>query len=667
MVGAAGRGDAPVRAIAFYLPQFHRIPENDRWWGEGFTEWTNVRRARPLFPGHEQPKAPGALGWYDLTEPGVAERQAALAREHGLHGFCYYFYWFNGKRLLERPLEAMLARGTPDFPFCVCWANENWTRRWDGREQDVLMAQHYSAEDGVRLFDEFLRLFRDPRYIRVDGRPLLLVYKASLIPDVARITAIWRERAAASGVAEPYLVYCETGEPTDPPSLGFDASVEFPPHRHHAHWLNAQVRGLDPGYTGMLTSYRALVAQSVSRDVSGARRLRCVAPSWDNTARQGLRGTVFVGSSPELFGYWVETMVRDTRRRLDGDERLLFVNAWNEWAEGCCLEPDARYGTQYLEALHAGLAAGARLPVVSLERPRFRDVVRDTRAEIDAGELVVARHGATPEDGAHGVSVVMPVYNHERYLGRALASLAAQTLAPCELVAVDDGSSDAGDAVIERFARTAPFPVTLARQRNRGAHVALNRGLALARGRTIALLNSDDEFHPRRLERLSAVLDDATGFAFSDAELIDDEGRPAHGADADSLRAAIARANAHATIVETLLARNVAISTGNFMFGRALLDAIGGFAALEICHDWDFVLAATRHTRVLRVAEPLYRYRLHGGNTVTMRVFTGLMDVERLLRRFLATLPTHPRVDDLARARIHDQVEDRGQKGLMPA
>jgi len=340
-----------LRTLAFYLPQYHRIPENDAWWGEGFTEWTNVRRARPLFPGHAQPRVPGALGYYDLDDPGVAERQAALARAHGVFGFCYYFYWFDGRRLLERPLESMLARGTPDFPFCVCWANESWSRRWDGGDQALLVEQRYGADDSRRLIDAFLRLFADPRYVRVDGRPLLLVYKPSSMPERLATLAMWRERARAAGEREPWLVACETASRAAAPSLGFDATVEFPPHQFDSYWLNGTVRGLAPGFNGLVTSYRALIAQSIERDASDAKRLRCVAPGWDNTPRRGLGSTVFANASPELFGYWAEAMTRDTRARLHGDEQLLFVNAWNEWAEGCYLEPDMRTGTQYLEAL----------------------------------------------------------------------------------------------------------------------------------------------------------------------------------------------------------------------------------------------------------------------------------------------------------------------------
>jgi len=661
------RDDTPVRALAFYLPQFHRIPENDAWWGEGFTEWTNVRRAAPQFPGHEQPKLPGELGWYDLTDPAVGEAQAALARAHGIHGFCYYFYWFNGRRLLERPLEAMLARGTPDFPFCVCWANENWTRRWDGGDDQILMEQHYGAEDSARLFDEFLRLFRDPRYVRVHGRPLLLVYKATLIPDAAATMTMWRRQAAATGMPEPYLVACETAGLADDVRAAFDALVEFPPHGHRAVWMNAQVPGLAPDFTGVVTSYRAQVLQSLKRDVDGLGTLRCVFPAWDNCARRGPRGTVFAGSSPELFGYWVERMTVDTRRRLAGEERVLFVNAWNEWAEGCCLEPDARYGRQYLEAFRDGLARGSRAPAASLDRPAWREVERDAADAVARGELAVHRFGTPPAPGASGVSVVMPVHNHAGYLERTLASIVAQTAPPSELVAVDDGSSDASAAVVERFARTAPFPVTLARQPNRGAHVAINRGMALSACDTIALINSDDAYAPDRLERVAEALAPGRALAWSDVAFVDDRDAPASGEGVDAVAAAIRASHAPGARIDVLTRTNVAVSSGNLVFRRSLLDAIGGFAALEVCHDWDFVLAASYATDVAVVPAPLYRYRVHGANTFVTRRLAGQIEVERVLRRFLSRIREHPALEAPARERLRAGLAERGLERLWPA
>lgn len=661
------RDDAPVRALAFYLPQFHRIPENDAWWGEGFTEWTNVRRAAPQFPGHEQPKLPGELGWYDLDDPAVADAQAALARAHGIHGFCYYFYWFNGRRLLERPLEAMIARGTPDFPFCVCWANENWTRRWDGGDDQILMEQHYGPEDSARLFDEFLRMFRDPRYLRVDGRPVLLVYKATLIPDAAATMAMWRRQAAAAGMADPWLVACETAGLNDDVRAAFDALVEFPPHGHRAVWMNAQVAGLAPDFTGIVTSYRSQVLQSLKRDVDARRTLRCVFPAWDNTARRGSRGTVFTGSSPELFGYWVERMTIDTRRRLGGDERLLFVNAWNEWAEGCCLEPDARYGRQYLEAFRDGLERGSRASALPLERPAWLEVEQDTSDAVARGELVVERIGTPPARGTLGVSVVMPVYNHARYLERTLASIASQTALPRELVAVDDGSTDASAAIVERFARAAPFPVTLARQPNRGAHAAINRGMALSACDTIALVNSDDAYAPERLERLAAALAPGRELAWSDVAFVDELDAPAAGPGIDAVAASILEAHAPGGRIGVLTRTNVAVSSGNLVFRRALLDAVGGFAALDVCHDWDFVLAASYATGIAIVPEPLYRYRVHGTNTFVARHLAGQIEVERVLRRFLERIGEHPALDAEARDRLRAGLADRGLERLWPA
>jgi hypothetical protein len=304
-----------VRAIAFYLPQFHRIAENDRWWGEGFTEWTNVQRGRPQFAGHYQPHVPGELGYHDLLDPAVRSAQARLAREHGIHGFCYYHYWFNGRRLLERPLEAVLASGEPDLPFCVCWANENWTRRWDGLDDEILMQQVYGLEDSLAFLRSLLPLFRDPRYIRVDDRPLMLVYKAALIPNVADTVAAWRTEARAAGFAGLHLVACQTTGETDPLQLGFDAGCEFPPHGHYAVPLNGEMRGLDPAFRGLVTSYKSQVVQSLERPLPDFPLYRTVMPGWDNTPRRQAGGTVFVGSSPELFGYWVERMAR---RRASG-------------------------------------------------------------------------------------------------------------------------------------------------------------------------------------------------------------------------------------------------------------------------------------------------------------------------------------------------------------
>ena len=350
---AGGQGDAPVRVIAFYLPQYHAIPENDAWWGKGFTEWTNVRRARPSFAGHWQPHEPGELGYYDLTESAVREAQAALARQHGIDAFCYYYYWFGGKRLLERPLLEMAASGGPDFPFCVCWANENWTRRWDGLEREILIAQSYSRDDGIAFMRSLLPLFRDRRYVTVDGRPLLCVYKTAESPDVAATVALWRDTCRREGVGEIYLAGVQHRADDDPTRFGFDAAIEFPPIGHSAEDLTPRLAATDPAFRGHVFDYAGVAAHYLSQPEPPFRQFRGVTPMWDNTARRQNHGMVLADPSPELFGVWVERAIADTRRRHRGDERLLFINAWNEWGEGNHLEPDARNGRRYLEAVRS--------------------------------------------------------------------------------------------------------------------------------------------------------------------------------------------------------------------------------------------------------------------------------------------------------------------------
>ena len=220
-----------LRAIAFYLPQFHPIPENDEWWGKGFTEWTNVSKANPLFEGHYQPHIPGELGYYDLRSPQTRKAQAKLAREYGIHGFCYYHYWFNGKLLLNQPLDEVLASGEPEFPFCLCWANEDWTRAWDGRSGEVLIGQAYNHDDDRAHMRYLAPIFTDNRYIRVGGKPLFLVYRANRMPDPKKTAELWREEARSLGIGELYLCRVESfpDEHADPAAIGFDASVEFQP------------------------------------------------------------------------------------------------------------------------------------------------------------------------------------------------------------------------------------------------------------------------------------------------------------------------------------------------------------------------------------------------------------------------------------------------------
>jgi hypothetical protein len=342
--------DDRVRIIAYYLPQFHPIPENDEWWGPGFTEWTNVSQAVPYFEGHYQPHVPGELGYYDLRLPEVREAQANLAREYGISGFCYYYYWFAGRRLLERPLEQVLALGKPDFPFCICWANENWSRRWDGSEQEVLVQQVHDPATDEAFIRDVIPVFKDPRYIRLGGAPLLIVYRLSLLPSPVETAARWRRICAEEGIPRIHLCMAETFGLSQPHLYGFDSAVQFPPHGNQAPGRNHELHWNGEGFTGAVFSMRDVVADQMARELPAYKRFPGVMTSWDNTPRKKKAGHVFIDATPEVYEMWLRHAVDVARRTLPEGERLVFVNAWNEWAEGAHLEPDRKNGRTYLEA-----------------------------------------------------------------------------------------------------------------------------------------------------------------------------------------------------------------------------------------------------------------------------------------------------------------------------
>jgi len=326
----------------------------------------------------------------------VREAQAALARAHGIHGFCYYHYWFNGKRLLERPFTEVLASGEPDFPFCLCWANENWTRRWDGRNREILIAQDYSPEGARAMIRELIPALRDPRYIRVRGRPLFLVYRANDLPDPRATAAIWREEAVAAGLPGLYLCHAETFQEAtvaqDPAQLGFDAACGVPPHGLNSPRSTATA-GLDPAFSGFAYDYADAARALALRPTASYRRFHTVMPSWDNTARVGRRAHLAVNATPEAYRAWLETVTNRTRRDMEGDEQLVFINAWNEWGEGCHLEPDRRHGFAWLEATRAALSGTAlRMPAAA---PADEHLSIYQQIDRLAGELGL--DGAAPE------------------------------------------------------------------------------------------------------------------------------------------------------------------------------------------------------------------------------------------------------------------------------
>jgi glycosyltransferase involved in cell wall biosynthesis len=344
--------DAAVRIVAYYLPQFHPIPENDIWWGKGFTEWTNVSKALPQFPGHYQPRLPGELGFYDLRLVDMLRRQAALARKYGIHGFCFHYYWFGGKRLLETPLNLLLQNRDIDLPFCICWANENWTRRLDGQDNEILIAQSHSDDDDIAFASSLEPALRDPRYIHVKDRPLILLYRPSLLPNALATARRWRTHFTRGGYGDPYLVMVQSFDNEDPRLYGFDAAVEMPPHRvgYGVPRINSELQFFDPSYQGSVHDYGEMVRRAVAMPPSPFKQFRGVCPSWDDEARKPGRGTVFAHSTPHKYAHWLRAVCNIALENQDPSERLVFVNAWNEWAEGATLEPDRHYGYAYLRA-----------------------------------------------------------------------------------------------------------------------------------------------------------------------------------------------------------------------------------------------------------------------------------------------------------------------------
>jgi len=359
-----------LRTIAFYLPQFHPIPENDDWWGKGFTEWANVAKAKPLFRGHYQPHLPADLGFYDLRVPEVREAQADLARSHGITGFCYHHYWFGGKRMLERPFDEVLNSKTPDFPFCLSWANEPWSRTWTSEfsSAEILLDQTYSTEDDRRHIQYLIEAFKDKRYIRVNGKPLFLIYKVEHIGDrMSEMLSIWRKELNIAGIEDLYLVSVRT-----PPPDGFDASVDFFPGTGHQPSRSRIVNSLNYRLSKLVTgsrskhriyNYQEIVEHMLEKPYPDFKQFFCPVPGWDNTARRAEAGALILhNSTPDLFETWVEFCVEQTNQRFSGEEQILFINAWNEWAEGCHLEPDQRWGASFLEATRSALSKGL-LPI----------------------------------------------------------------------------------------------------------------------------------------------------------------------------------------------------------------------------------------------------------------------------------------------------------------
>lgn len=355
-----------IKYIAIHLPQFHPIPENNAWWGEGFTEWTNVARAQPLFNRHYQPHLPADLGFYDLRLDESRKAQAALARQYGIDGFCYYHYWFHGRRLLERPVNEILDSEQPDFPFCLFWANETWEGRWHGvtTGKKTLIKQDYSVQDDLDHIRWLAPAMADPRYIQVAGRPLFIIYRPLDLPDCAHTLDTWREEMVRQGLPNPYFMASNShAHKANLLQYGFDGVLQFLPQlsvldcfepRNLRHHVKRLVENFAHGVIASdlhIYDYEDSVRKMLLDNEWPV--FRSLFPSWDNSARSGRKGVIFNNSSPEKFAKMLLEVSLQTLEQHPEGSRVVFLNAWNEWAEGNHLEPDQKYGRAFLEAVHA--------------------------------------------------------------------------------------------------------------------------------------------------------------------------------------------------------------------------------------------------------------------------------------------------------------------------
>jgi lipopolysaccharide biosynthesis protein len=353
------------RLVAFYLPQFHPIAENDYVWGKNFTEWTNVTSDVPRFVGHIQPFLPKDTGYYDLRIEDNMADQIEMAKKHGLHGFCFYYYWFSGKRLLEKPIDNFVANKDWDFNFSICWANENWTKRWDGRDNEVIVAQEYHPNDPINFIKDVEHILLDPRYIKEDGKPVLTVFRASELKDPARYAEVWREYFRDKHNQELHLVSIISFEDKDPRTYGFDAALDFAPQsaffknecfdNKRYPYLDVKEKLLDINFEGSVADYRAIALNKQSYTYFDFPTYKCVTPSWDNDARKKGKGFVMANQSPDIYGEWLQNILEievETRKN-----PLVFINAWNEWAEGAVLEPTFHNGRAVLNRTTQALAS----------------------------------------------------------------------------------------------------------------------------------------------------------------------------------------------------------------------------------------------------------------------------------------------------------------------
>lgn len=342
-----------TKLIAFYLPQYHSIPLNDKHYGKGFTDWLNVVKSIPQWTGHYQPRLPADMGFYDLTDINVIKRQVELAKLYGIYGFCFHYYWFSGNKLLEKPVNMLLENKNINMPFCICWANENWSTQWDGGNRQIIMKQDLQSDDGDKFFNDILPFIRDARYIKINNKPVLIIYKPDLFNKNLFLNFIskLREKSKENGFDDIYIITAKFTFEDRITDWGIDACVEFPPHRMKELITDDISEYINPQFIGMIYNMQDYILNKKHLYETSEKTFKTVFPSWDNSARKAYSGAlVFNKMSPDLYKSWLKDCIDWTKKNNTKDEQFVFINAWNEWAEGAYLEPDQKYGYAYLKA-----------------------------------------------------------------------------------------------------------------------------------------------------------------------------------------------------------------------------------------------------------------------------------------------------------------------------
>src|SRR6266542_1499110 len=627
-----------LRPIAIYLPQFHPIPENDAWWGKGFTEWTNVTKAKPLFKNHYQPHLPANLGFYDLRVQEVREAQARLAKEHGIYGFCYYHYWFNGKRILERPFNEVFESGKPDFPFMLCWANENWTRAWDGENEHVLLEQKYSAEDDRNHIKDLIPYFKDHRYIRINNKPVVAIYCSTLLPDVQSTLTTWRNEAAKQGM-ELYICRFESHHTGGEEYLkaGFDAAIDFQPwgmdsRNYHARIIKRKTisfsfKAKNLLYKNLLKrlsyrlyneykkkleneiiynyrfDYNDYVNFVLRADIPAYKRYPCLMPMWDNSPRRAQHPAIFYNSTPQLYKKWLQHIV-SSFKPFSNEENLLFINAWNEWGEGNHLEPCMKWGMQYLETTKEILCDKPDQQNRSIKR-----------GAISSGK----------------VSVIIPNYNHERFLKERLDSVFNQSYQNYEVIILDDGSDDNSRSIIEQYRDHEKVTHIVYNETNSGsAFKQWKHGMQYATGEYIWIAESDDWCERNFLETLVNGMEQNPhcSIAYAQSVCVDrnkniqwdtyHKNKPDWMAGKEFVK-------------KHMLYRNCIVNASMAIFKKSFYDRVSSdFTSFTYCGDWLFWIELACLGNVYISNESLNYFRKHDNDVTGKALASGVHIIEEI-------------------------------------